>query len=212
MKKDLITVIIPVYNHENYVQHTINSIIQQTYSNIELIVINDGSRDKSNEMIKDIADKCTERFTHFTHIDKKNEGIIKTLNVGINMAQGKYLYIIASDDIAETTALQILHEFLSQNADYGLAVGGNKLIDSDNTQCYWDKDQNIVYDKSEATYLTFDEYLRKKRPNIDFLSEQFGLYNNLIADNHIPNGYLLEKKWWMNLVDTLRAPQWKTFT
>ena len=193
MKKDLITVIIPVYNHENYVQLTINSIIEQTYSNIELIVINDGSKDKSNEMIAAISAECEQRFFNFIHIDKKNEGIIKALNMGIKKAQGKYLYIIASDDIAEKDALTVLHEFLSANADYGLAVGGNSLMDDNGLECYWDKNRNNVYTKNEAVFISFDDYLRKSRKNIDFLTEDFGNYRSILTGNYIPNGYLLDK-------------------
>jgi len=193
MKEDLITVIIPVYNHENYVQDTINSIIEQTYNNIELIVINDGSQDQSNKMIELISAQCNQRFFKFTHIDKKNEGIIKTLNAGIKLAQGKYLYIIASDDIAEHNALKTLHEFLSVNLDYALAVGGNTLMDDEGKQCYWNKDSEILYDKNEAVYISFDDYLRKSRPNLNFLSDEFGTYTNILIGNHVPNGYLLEK-------------------
>ena len=193
MKKDLITVIIPVYNHENYVQLTIRSIIEQSYNNIELIVINDGSNDKSNEMIEAITDECEQRFSKFIHIDKKNEGIIKALNMGIRKAQGKYLYIIASDDIAEKDALTVLHEFLSSNEDYGLAVGGNTLMDDNGLTCYWDKNRNNVYTKLESVYLSFDDYLRKSRSNIDFLSEDFGNYRSILTGNYIPNGYLLDK-------------------
>jgi len=193
MKQDLITVIIPVYNHENYVKETIKSIIQQSYENVELIVINDGSSDSSNESIKDIAQECEQRFTKFTHIDKKNEGIIKTLNIGIKKAKGKYLYIIASDDIAEHNALTVLHEFLSVNPKYGLAVGGNTLMDDKGARCYWDMNSDIVYSEESADYISFDDFLRKSRPTLDFLSDDFGTYENILIGNHIPNGYLLDK-------------------
>lgn len=201
MQQDLITVIIPVYNHESYVKDTIQSIIQQSYENIELIVINDGSSDNSNESIKEITQVCEQRFAKFTHIDKKNEGIIKTLNIGINKAQGKYLYIIASDDLAEHNALTVLHKFLSVNPEYGLAVGGNTLMDDKGTICYWDKNSDIVYTEENADYISFDEFLRKSRPSLDFLSDDFGTYENILIGNHIPNGYLLDK----NTVDDFQG-------
>jgi alpha-1,3-rhamnosyltransferase len=194
MKQDLITVIIPVYNHENYVKKTIESIIQQSYENIELIVINDGSSDNSNESVKEIAQECEQRFAKYTHIDKKNEGIIKTLNIGIKQAEGKYLYVIASDDIAEENALTVLHEFLSVNPEYGLAVGGNTLMDDKGARCYWDKNSDIVYSEESADYISFDDFLRKSRPSLDFLSDDFGTYENILIGNHVPNGYLLDKK------------------
>lgn len=193
LKVDLITVIIPVYNHEAYVGKTIISIIEQTYKNIELIVLNDGSKDNSKKAVKELHDECTKRFTSFEFIDKRNEGIIKTLNQGLQLATGKYIYVISSDDIAEKEALTILHQFLSKNLEYGLVVGSNTLIDSQGRECFWDDKKNIVYNKKTASFLGLDDFLRITRPDVDFLSDQFGSYANLILGNHIPNGYLLEK-------------------
>lgn len=104
-----------------------------------------------------------------------------------------YVYIIASDDIAEKNAIETLYQFLSVNPDYGLVVGGNKLIDSDSQLCFWDAEREIVYSEEEAFYTSFDDMLRKCRSNVDFLSDQFGTYQNLLIDSHIPNGYLIKR-------------------
>ena len=193
LKFDLISVIIPVYNHEAYVEKTIRSIIEQTYKNIELIILNDGSNDNSINVITELREECTERFISFKFINQRNEGIVKTLNRGLQLAFGKYIYIIASDDVAEEDALTILHQFLSRNSDYGLVVGGNSLIDNRGKKCFWNDKLNITYDKNTASFLGFDDFLRKTRPDLDFLSGQFGAYANLLLGNHVPNGYLIEK-------------------
>ncbi len=193
-QKGLISVLVPLYNHEKYIQETIRSLITQTHKEIELIVINDGSPDDSHQRMQEIEKDCVCRFFKYTYINKENEGLVKTLNRAITFAQGEFLYIIASDDVAEKDALSTLYEFLSKNPDYGLAVGGNTLIDGDSNVCYWSKNREIVYSKEEAAYLSFDDQLVKSRYDIDFDSDQFGEYGNILRGNHIPNGYLLDKR------------------
>ncbi len=65
MQLPLVTVVIPSYNHQNFVQDSIRSIIQQSYQNIELLVIDDGSSDQSIEKIKEMVEQCEERFVRF---------------------------------------------------------------------------------------------------------------------------------------------------
>lgn len=189
----LISVITPAYNHEKYVQDTIQSILDQDYPNIEYIIIDDGSKDDTYNKILEKGPFAESRLTKFTAITKKNEGIIKTLNMGLNVANGEYVYIIASDDMADPTAITTLYEFLSKNCDYGLAVGDDNFIDENGTLCYWDKDQNITYDAFEAHYKTFAQYLMSIREDVDFYGEEFGKYETLITGNYVPNGYLIRK-------------------
>lgn len=190
---ELISVIIPLYNHEGYIEDTLTSLISQDYVAVELIVINDGSTDNSREKALELAAQCKARFENYVFIDKENEGIIKTLNLGISIARGKYLYIIASDDVAEANALSTLQAFLMDNPDYGLAVGSNVLIDKDGERCYWDNEQNIVYDLERACAATVDGCFRKSRNDVDFHSDSFGEYSSLLRGNYIPNGYLIRK-------------------
>ena len=76
---ELISVIIPVYNSENYLLRCITSIQNQTYSNLQIIIINDGSTDKSIDIIKSMADEDS----RIEYVDKPNEGISKTRNKGL---------------------------------------------------------------------------------------------------------------------------------
>ena len=79
-KKPLVSVLMPAYNHQNYVQEAINSIIHQTYKNIELIVLDDGSTDDTWEILKSLKQQCDERFVNVVFETKENEGICATLN------------------------------------------------------------------------------------------------------------------------------------
>ncbi len=89
----LVSVIIPSYNHQNYIEKAIKSVINQEYRNIELIVIDDGSVDNSFEIIKKLKRKYNFEFFY-----RKNLGLIKTLNQAIDIAKGKYICFLASDD------------------------------------------------------------------------------------------------------------------
>lgn len=188
----LVSVIIPAYNHEKYVQETIKSIINQTYKNIELIIIDDGSDDNTWQKIQEIKQECEKRFVNVVFETKENEGTCKTINKLINIAKGEYIYPIASDDMAKPEAIEVEVEFLSKNPEYALCVGDNEIIDSESNLCYWDKDRNIVYDEKQAKFLTYGSYLEKDT-GVNLSGKDFGKYYKLIFRNHIPNGYLIRK-------------------
>ncbi len=188
----LVSVIIPAYNHQDYIQDTIKSIINQIYKNIELIVIDDGSKDSTWQKIKEMEQECKKRFARVHFETKENEGTPGTLNKLLCSADGEYIYIIASDDIAKPNAIAKQADFLDKNPDYSLAVANNELIDSNGKICYWDKDRNIVYEKTSAKYLTFGDYLKKQK-RIDLNSDKFGRYDTIYTGNYIPNGYLIRK-------------------
>ncbi|MEG0901309.1 MAG: glycosyltransferase family A protein, partial [Clostridia bacterium] len=95
---DKLMVVIPCYNHESFVQDSIQSVIDQSYQNIELIIIDDGSKDGSVEKIKEMLDLCEERFIRFKFISRENRGISVTLNEAIRWSKGEYWAICSSDD------------------------------------------------------------------------------------------------------------------
>ncbi|MGN1152815.1 MAG: glycosyltransferase family 2 protein [Candidatus Gastranaerophilaceae bacterium] len=190
----LVSILIPAYNHEKYIQETIKSIINQTYKNIELIIIDDGSTDSTWNKIQEIKNECESRFVNIHFETQDNKGTCDTLNKLISLANGDYIYIIASDDIAKTQAIEKEVKFLSKNPAYGLVVGDDEIIDADSKVCYWDKDRNNVYDKTQAVYKTFADFLKNIRRDINFNSKQFGTYNSLYCGNYIPNGYLIKKE------------------
>jgi len=85
-RQPLVTAVIPVYNHEKYVIESIRSIVGQSYDNIELIVINDGSTDHSHELILTIVEECKQRCRRFEYINRDNIGLSATLNQALDMA------------------------------------------------------------------------------------------------------------------------------
>ena len=126
----LVTIAIPCYNHAVFVQDSIRSVINQTYKNIELIIIDDGSTDQSVNKIKEMLIECEQRFTRFEFRDRPNKGLCNTLNEALEWAQGDYFCVIASDDqmLPEKTSLQI-----SSFKSYTVGVfGGVNIINNTN--------------------------------------------------------------------------------
>lgn len=122
----LVSVVVPCYNHEKYVKETIESIVNQTYKNIELIVIDDGSKDNSVSLIQELADKYG-----FTFIHRPNKGLSATLNEGIKLSKGKYFCACASDDMYMLDKIEKQVEFMESNPEYGMCYG--KIIEFDET-------------------------------------------------------------------------------
>ncbi len=185
----LVSVIIPAYNHEKYIQEAIDSIINQTYQNIELLIIDDGSKDATFEKMLEKKQLCEKRFVNVQMLTQENSGTCTTLNRFLELINGEFFYLIASDDIAKKEAIEKEVAFLSQAPDYVLVVGDNEFIDGTSKRIGWDEQQNSV-ELSKAHYKTFGDFLEKNCKCGALNSSQFGTYENLIKTNHIPNGYL----------------------
>ncbi len=127
MNSPLISVVLPVYNAELYITETINSIINQTYTNFELIIINDGSNDNSEGCILQFQDK---RIKYFKN--EKNLKLIQTLNLGLSLAKGKYIARIDADDIALPKRFEKQIDFLEKNSEYGIVGSFAETFGSEN--------------------------------------------------------------------------------
>lgn len=107
----LISVIVPVYNVEKYVEECIESILNQTLKNIEIIIVNDGSTDKSNELVNNLANKDN----RITVINQSNKGLSMARNVGVDLAKGEYVSFIDSDDWIEKSMLEEMYKSAKNN-------------------------------------------------------------------------------------------------
>lgn len=186
----IVSVVIPAYNHEDYVQEAIYSIINQSYASIELIVIDDGSGDTTWQKIEACRQACEARFLRTVLLHQDNEGRSVTLNRLIQQAEGEYVYIMASDDKARANAIETLVNFLETHAEYALAVGDNELIDDKGHTIYWDRKHRVVYNRDDAAYKTFGAFLQHLC-GFSFHAAPFGEYFTFCRLNYIPNGYLV---------------------
>lgn len=113
--KPLVSVIMPLYNGEEHIVEAIESILKQTYQNIEIIVINDGSTDASEKIVKSIN---SSKIIYTEH--KYNLGLPAARNTGIDLAKGKYIALMDGDDISLPTRIEKEVNFLEKYSEIGL--------------------------------------------------------------------------------------------
>ncbi|OGM93849.1 hypothetical protein A2524_00620 [Candidatus Wolfebacteria bacterium RIFOXYD12_FULL_48_21] len=121
-KTPLISVIMPVYNAERFVKEAIESILHQTFTDFEFIIINDGSSDRSAEIIKSFTDP------RIHMVSQSNTGIIGALNTGLKIAQGTYIARMDADDMSEPVRLEKQVTFLRGHPDIALCGTWAKTI------------------------------------------------------------------------------------
>jgi len=121
IKQPLVSIIISCYNHQDYITSCIESIVKQSYTNIELIVIDDGSTDNSADILRKLSQKY-----HFSFTCQDNMGLTRTLNKAYSKAKGKYIAPLGSDDIIMLDKTEKQVAFLESHPDIAV-VGGNIL-------------------------------------------------------------------------------------
>lgn len=122
-----ISVIIPVYNSEKYLEDTILSVINQSYKNLQVILINDGSTDSS----RSICEKFRQKDNRIELINIKNSGVSRARNIGIDHAIGEYIFFVDSDDILFEDSIERLIENIAFDKS-DLVIGGYVEVDKDN--------------------------------------------------------------------------------
>ena len=186
MKKEnrpLISFIVPVYNCENYIERCINSILNQEYNNIEVIIIDDGSTDQSKKIV-DNFEKIDKRIKV---IHQQNSGVSVARNVGIDKANGKFITFIDSDDFIENNYASYLLGLIDGN-DIQISTTNaiNKFFGKEEKK----KDPNFIDSKryisrDEAIetllYYNIDVYPFNKLFNKDFLNKYSLRFNNSLS-------------------------------
>lgn len=111
MKNDIISIIVPVYNVEMYLERCLDSIVNQTYKNLEILLIDDGSTDKSGI----ICDEYSRKDNRIRVFHKNNEGQAEARNVGLRQANGDYIMFVDSDDMVDKEMCQTLLKIMLRN-------------------------------------------------------------------------------------------------
>lgn len=124
----LVTVGIASYNHKEYVAEAIQSVIDQDYKNIELIIIDDGSSDTSVRIIESLVEDCRKRFSRFEFRSRENKGFCSTLNEMVLWGKGEYFSVLASDDIFVKNKLETQVKYLSSHCHLMACCGGIQEI------------------------------------------------------------------------------------
>lgn len=176
---ELISVIVPIYNTEKYLVECVESIRKQTYSNIEIILVDDGSTDASIE----ICDEFAEKDSRVRVFHKENEGVAVARNFGIQQSNGQYVVIVDSDDVAVDKMIEVLYTQIKEN-DADIAVGNYYIYD--------ESDGNFYYYITEADYcvevLSPQELIDRqagawKWNSTAFMLTTFKLYKKVLFDD-----------------------------
>lgn len=146
----IVSIIIPVYNVEEYLPQCLDSVLGQTYRDLEVIVVNDGSTDGSLRIMKEYA----ARDPRIRIIDKQNEGVAPTRNVGLKAATGDYILFVDSDDWIEPDMVEFLVT-QQQSTQADIVVCGSVINDTTISKEPFEKQS---WDKEKAVY----EFLRHK--------------------------------------------------
>ena len=158
-----VSVIIPLFNHELFISEAIHSVLNQTFSDFELIIIDDGSSDASVDKVREVDD------SRITFLTQKNCGAHKTLNRGIKMAKGEYIAILNSDDVYLPDRLKTCIERLEQDNTLGAVFTHIECID--------DKGVFLRYQEEEM-----DNYYHVNKPD-DF--DSLPVNEKLLAGNYL---------------------------
>lgn len=154
----LISVIVPVYNVEKYLEECINSIINQTYKNLEIILIDDGSTDKSGE----ICDEFATQDNRIVVIHKENGGLSSARNAGLDIMQGEYLSFIDSDDMVDENLIQTLFLLIEKYKTKIAICGYDKFSQNSDIDKIKEKNLTINDDFSYTPEEVFNESLKVK--------------------------------------------------
>ncbi|MDA2963418.1 MAG: glycosyltransferase [Actinomycetota bacterium] len=168
--KGLVSVVLPTYNHAKFLRESIESVLNQSYKNLELIIVNDGSKDVTKDLLKEY-----ENNSAITIIHQENKGLPNALNRGFAIAKGEFLTWTSADNFYELTAIQAMVDFLDINKEVGVVYGnyfaikpnGQKMVATDNWRSY---DRNLV----DPAVVTLPKHARFfKRIPINSVGPQF---------------------------------------
>ena len=173
-----ITVIVPVYNVENYLEKCLDSLINQTYKNLEIIVINDGSTDNSGEICQEYAQKDN----RIVYIEKENGGLSDARNVGLDKMTGSYVTFIDSDDWVELDYVEILYKkIIEYQAD--ISVGNYYSYNEDEETYYFHIYGDSYYEKVYDNISIFENlYESQEMKSFALISAWGKLYKAKLFD------------------------------
>lgn len=152
----MISVIIPSYNHEKYIKKCIDSVLSQTYKDFELIIIDDGSKDTSNEIIKSYNDK---RIKHYM---QENVGAHNTINRGLKLSIGEYITILNSDDEYYPERFQKCMNIFNENPNVSLISTWIDVVDAESkvlgTKMAWENMEPWSIENRNLSFAASDDY------------------------------------------------------
>ena len=166
-RNPLVSVLMPAYNHQEYIEDALQSVVDQTYQNIELVVVNDGSTDGTGRMIENFVRRNPAFATKY--LEQENQGICRTLNTALAMSSGEYIALLASDDVFVKEKLEQQVCFMETNKNIGLVFSDH----------YFLRDGKVLGIKATDYKPRTRSLFKNSIQNVD-------LYSYLLTENLIP--------------------------
>lgn len=138
----LVSIVIPIYNVEDFLESCLNSVKNQSYKDIEVLLVDDGSKDNS----KKICDKFIEIDDRFKYVYQKNSGVSSARNNGMRNARGEYITFVDGDDYLDEEHIEKMVNGLSQSE---LAISGRKNVTESGIEVEFKNDRNITFARKE---------------------------------------------------------------
>lgn len=160
---DLISIIVPIYNGEQYLPYCLESILKQKYHNFEVILVNDGSIDSSEAICRQYVN----RDDRFRYVQKEHGGASSARNYGLELVKGEYVTFIDADDWVEENYLELLHQSLKEN-NADISVSTYKKFDVDTNLFYLH-----AFQINESNQVFKQKELVEKLPQLERITESF---------------------------------------
>ena len=128
----MVSLIVPCYNGEAFIDRCIDSILSQTYKDIELIFVNDGSTDNTDRLINNRRAEIEQTFTRFIYIKQENQGVGAACSNGFGQATGEYLSLLDVDDILLPDSVKLRVDYLNTHPEYALVRTNGYYVQEDN--------------------------------------------------------------------------------
>lgn len=148
LRMEKVSVIIPTYNRERLIERSIRSVLNQSYTNIEVIVVDDGSKDNTEKVVKSIND---ERIIYYK---QKNGGAAKARNTGVRLATADYIAFHDSDDVWREDKLEKQMNFLMENPQYGMVYCNYEINKIDGLVFVVPRNLNVIGELDGDMFLT----------------------------------------------------------
>ena len=171
-----ISVLVPVYNGEKFIENCIYSVINQKFEDIEIIIINDGSSDNTG----DICSKLAKKYHNITYLSQKNMGVSVARNKGIQNAKGEYLLFLDSDDYLVDNSLEKIYIKMKKN-DLDALTFNAGIYNMDGKKV---KNINPLYFQ-EDQYISGNDYIKKHGYNVPVVAWMWILRHGFIVENNL---------------------------
>lgn len=148
-----VTVIIPCYNRDNFIQKTVDSVLNQTYFNIEIVVVDDGSTDSTRQILDSYGDS----IEILEHPGRKNKGQSASINLAMRSTESEYVALLDSDDLFAPNKIKQQVAYLEENPDIGLVYSNGFAIDEEGRKLYEIYQKGHV-EKSDPNRVLLDCY------------------------------------------------------